>query len=569
MTGASEVSEAGEPVTYDGEVRSPERPLVPIVYGDSDGRAAVAAARRVLDAAAEMVGREVEWVDLPVGKAGRDGERTAPDTAVRTLRRLRVALLGPPDAETADVYRTLRRRLDLHATVTVAAPLPGAGQPMGNAPETDVVLFREATEDVAAGIEFGPGTAGADRLQQFLEAEGEDAASAGETGIGVRPVSRPGTERIVETAVEYALDADRDRVTVAHQGNLTPATDASFRDWALAHLDAEYGDATVSDAAFRADHGGVYPEDELVVGARDADGLCRELLTDPGGHDVVVAPALAGAYLSTVLSAVGGGIGVTPTAALGAGRMLAGPMDGPTARDGEDAPAPIATVRSGCLLFEYIGWDDAAAVARDALRATVAGGVVPRGTAGRVGGVTTAAFTERVVERIVRTVERSLSGAPHTTPEERRTIKRLIASLHDAVFDDRLSADDIELTDLRDETAEAEIYLPEVGINVRYWRRWSVERRIEVLLHELAHVENYADDHAPTFYDRLVELTEIAADHRPELEVSFGEPIDFDRVKRHVVESVHEETIEPDMETVAERQRRLREAFGLGDAEHY
>jgi isocitrate dehydrogenase len=110
---------------------------------------------------------------------------------------------------------------------------------------------------------------------------------------------------------------------------------------------------------------------------------------------------------------------------------------------------------------------------------------------------------------------------------------------------------------------EAEIYLPSVGINFRYWRLWSVERRIEVLLHELAHVENYEDDHAPAFYERLVELVEIAEDRRPDLEASFGTSIDFDLVKRHVVESVHEYVIERDIDTVAERRRAVGRALGV------
>lgn len=562
----------GTPVEYDGTFRSPERPAVPVVHGDGVGREVVPAARRVLDAAAETTGRAVEWVRLHAGDAARERYGTPlPEETVETLRDLRVGLVGPLRRDADEVYGALCRRLDLHANVYPTTPLAGVPTPVPGAGETDIVLFREATEDVAGGIEFAPGAAALGRARRFLaETLGDRGAiHDGPAGLGVRPITEFATERVVERAVEYALDADRDAVTVVHQGDLTPATDASFREWALAHVGTEYAGATVTEAAFREEYGGTYPEDEVVVGTREATEVCRDLVTDPAAYDVLVAPALCGVYVSDVAAAVTGGRGVAPGATVGDGRVIAGPRHGP-AGAGDRGADPIATIRSGCLLFETIGWDDTAAVTREAVETALAPG--PR-TRDRDAALWTSRSTDAFVDRVVDHLGGGGRSSPdpgvRTTPEERTAIKRAIVSLHNTVFEDRLSERELELNQLRGDDEEAEIYLPAVGINFRYWRLWSVERRIEVLLHELAHVENYEDDHAPAFYDRLVELTEIAEDRRSDLEASFGTTIDFDLVKRHVVESVHEETIEPDVETVAARQRRLCDAFDLSDVAHY
>lgn len=148
-----------------------------------------------------------------------------------------------------------------------------------------------------------------------------------------------------------------------------------------------------------------------------------------------------------------------------------------------------------------------------------------------------------------------------TTPEERAVLKETIVGVYNAVFEDHLEPDDIHLNQLHSPDNEADIYLPEIGINVELWRRWSDERRLEVLLHEFAHVEDYEDDHAPSFYDRLVELVGLARDRPEAIEEVFGVPIDFDAVERHVVRSVHEDTIEGAVDSVEDRRTALRSAF--------
>jgi isocitrate dehydrogenase len=237
------------------------------------------------------------------------------------------------------------------------------------------------------------------------------------------------------------------------------------------------------------------------------------------------------------------------------------------ARPGDRAASernPIGLLLAGRLLFEYLGWQDAASVVRDAIAGTLADGLLPPGVRhGNARGtpVSVETFADAVVERLDPSAEEPGSGGVRSSAEERAAIKGAIASLHNALFEDELAPADVTLNQLLDEDEEADVSLPEVGINFYYWRRWSVERRLEVLLHELAHVDEDPGepDHGDEFYERLVELTELAAEWQPELEAVLGDPLDFDRVVRLVVEPVHEETIEPDRDSVAERRRELRD----------
>jgi len=573
-----EVPDSGDRIQYDSEAGTfsqVESPIIPVVTGDGVGGAVVPAARRVLDAAAEEMGRTVHWMNVFAGgEAETLYNEPVPQETVTAFERYRVGLVGPLSTRSEQRLRTtLWERLDLEAEIGPISHLTWTPSSVTTRDEVDLVCFRDITEDAAAGLEFDANSVDVDRIRTFIDTElDRPGIDTGPAGISIRPITRTGTERLVERAVEFALDRDRNRVTIVHQSDQLPATDGGFRTWALEYLDAEYADATISEDVFRSEYE-TYPDDELVVDARYTDDVYRQLITDPGDLDVLVAPALAGAYLFTLGSEVVGGAGVTPSAAVSDGLFLAGPQHGadPDVGD-EDETNPIATIRAGCLLFEELGWGDAAGVVRDAVEATLADGIVTRDLACRTERctvVTTQTFTTQVVEHIRTPREQDMSGGVQTTAEERAGIKSMIAGLYNVLFEDQIVPMDIHLNQLRCEDEEADVYLPEVGINFRYWRLWSVERRLEVLIHELAHVENYDDDHEPSFYDRFVELTEIAEDWQAELEVVFDKQIDFELVKRHIAESVHEETIEPDIESVEERQQALRRAFGLPEDGYY
>ncbi len=573
------VPPAGDRVRYDTETEkfsSSGEPIVPFVYGDAVGESVVSAARRVLDTAADEMGRGVRWMRVYAGSDAVDRYGTPlPDETVRALESFRVGLVGPIMASNRDTAESLRRRLDLTAEVQPVSHLNWTPSSVSTRNKMDIVCFRDITEDTAARLEFGDGSAGASYLREFLENEDGYTPPDGEAAFGIRPVSRNTTERLVRRAAEYAFDSDRNRLTVVHQGDQLPATEGGFRRWATDYLEEEYSDSVVSEEVFEKEYD-AYPEDKLVVGERYTDEVCRELLTRPSEYDVLVAPSGSGAYVSTVASEAVGGCGVTPSMYVGDGHVLAGSSTAKSQPETAENANPIATIRAGCLIFELLGWEDAAGVVRDSLETTLSEGVLTRDLTRRTARaevVGTEEFADTVVEGIYASHKKDSDGTAssgvRTTAQERAGIKRMIAGLYNILFEDWIGPTDIELNQLRKEDEEADIYLPEVGINFRYWRLWSAERRVEVLLHELAHIENYDDGHAPSFYDRLVELTFIAEDWQAELELLFDDTVDFDVVKRLLVESVHEDTIETDIESVEDRKHALREDFGLTSGEHY
>lgn len=562
----------------DGALRVPPSPVIPVARGDHDSL--IPAVRRVLDAAAAAVGREIRWLHVQVGdRAIESRGRPVPAEAVRALRRCRLGLVGPLGSTrraTRRRERTLRNRLGLMAALERSIPMPGPGWSADGDAAPNLTVVRDITEDAYAGIGFDPDVADAASFAAFLRKSGADVSTlpAGPAGYSVRPVSRAVTESLVERAIEHALDTDARRLTVVHQGDLARATEDRFREWARSYLATEYPEATLDEASYQlADCDGSYPDDEVLVGDRYTDEAIRELVTAPGNLDVVVTPGLPGRYLSDLAAALGGGYSPAGVA-VGDARMIA-PASFATAvprTDDGRALDPVGPIGSGALLFERMDWTDAAAVTRDALSATLSAGIFPPGsTANHPGSDPSGheAFAAAVVDRIE---SGDATGSPHrrTTPAERAAITALVAGLHNIVLGGDLSPRDVVLNQLLAADEEADISFPAVGLNLEAWRSWGVERRMEVLLHELAHVDEGPDepDHGDAFYERLVDLTGVATDRRADLAALFGSPIDVDRLRRHIVESVHEETIEPE-DDVAARQRMLRARFGLAVDAHF
>lgn len=571
------IPEAGEVIEYDDGFRSPESPIVPVAHGADN--TVVSATRRVLDAAVDLLGREIHWLRIYTGAEARARyDDPLPRDTVRALRQFRLGLVGTPTASREDAVALeteLQRRVGLTAAVDQRSRLEWLPSPLRTGRNMELTVFRDVTEDAAAGIEYQSGSAETAKFGEFLRstASTPERIPEGPTGYGVRPISANATESVVDAAMDYAFDRDRDTVTIGHQGDRLPASEGSFLEWAQAYLEDEYGDAILDEQTFHEEYDGSYPDDEIVILQRRTDELCGDLLTRPEEYDVVVAPAMGGIYVSAVAAEAIGGVGVGSGVTIGDGRIIASPQLTTEQRDGKADENPIGTILSGCLMLECIGWDDTASAVRKAISIALADGLFPHDLyrrSARGTPVTADAFADAVIEGLARNDRERGSGGVHTTADERAEIRRTIAGLYNILFEDRLSPRDIELNQLLGEDEEADVYLPAVGLNFYYWRRWSTERRLEVLLHELAHVEEESGerDHGDEFYDRFAELTELAAAWKPELEELFGEPIDFGGVRRFIVESVHEETIEPDIESVRERRRTLRERFDIDAGTH-
>ncbi|PSP17260.1 NADP-dependent isocitrate dehydrogenase [Halobacteriales archaeon QH_10_67_13] len=378
----------GEPVRVrDAEADElivPETPIVPILYGDGIGADVGPAAREVLTAAANATGRDVAWMRIYAGESAREryGENLPADT-VEAIEEFRVAIKGPLTTPVGTGYRSLnvalRQRLDAYANVRPTYYIEGVPSPVVAPERMDMITFRENTEDVYAGIEFEAGTDEAERVREFIETEMgvEDATHDGPVGLAFKPISEFATKRLVRKAIEYALEHDRETVTLVHKGNIMKFTEGAFRDWGYEVAREEYGEAVITEDTLWEERDGDPPEDAVVVNDRIADNMLQQLLTRTEAYDVLATPNLNGDYLSDAAGGQIGGLGIAPGANFGDGLCLAEPVHGSAPKyAGQDKVNPTAIILSGALLFEYMGWTDAAELIESAVGAAIAKGRV-------------------------------------------------------------------------------------------------------------------------------------------------------------------------------------------------
>ncbi|MCD2204631.1 isocitrate dehydrogenase (NADP(+)) [Halobacterium sp. KA-6] len=409
-----DIPESGEKITYDedaDEIEVPDNPIIPIIFGDGIGKDVAPAAQKVLDAAAEATGRNIEWARVLAGESAREeyGENL-PEETVEAIREHRVAIKGPLTTPVGAGFRSLnvalRKKLDLYANVRPTYYLDGVPSPVKNPEEMDMVNFRENTEDVYAGIEWEAGTDDVEEVRDFVEDEMgfDETIHQGDVGIGIKPISEFGTKRLVRRAIEYAIENDRDSVTLVHKGNIMKFTEGAFRDWGYEVAAEEFPEETIDEDTLWEEYDGEAPEDQVVVKDRIADNMLQQLLTRTENYDVLAMPNLNGDYLSDAAGAQIGGLGIAPGANFGDGRVLAEPVHGSAPKHaGKDKANPTALILSGKLMLESIGWDDAADLVHEAVEAQISEHRVTYDLERQVeGGVklSTSEYAEEVVERI-------------------------------------------------------------------------------------------------------------------------------------------------------------------------
>jgi isocitrate dehydrogenase len=385
-----EVPDAGERIVAGGDgLEVPDTPIVPILHGDGIGKDVGPAAQRVLDAAAEATGREISWMRVYAGESAREryGEDVnLPDETVEAIREHRIAIKGPLTTPVGAGYRSLnvalRQTLDLYANVRPTYYLDGVPSPMKAPEEMNMVTFRENTEDVYAGIEWEAGTDEVEQVREFVEAEMgfDDVMHEGPIGIGIKPISEKGSKRLVREAIDYALEHDRDKVTLVHKGNIMKFTEGQFGEWGMEVADEEYPDEDVfaaPDSLWEAQDEVDIPEDAVMVEERLADAMLQWMQLRTDEFDVLAMPNLNGDYLSDAAGAQIGGLGIAPGGNFGDNMMLAEPVHGSAPkRAGQNMANPTALILSGRLMFDYMGWQDAATLIRDAVEQTISAGTV-------------------------------------------------------------------------------------------------------------------------------------------------------------------------------------------------
>jgi isocitrate dehydrogenase len=411
------VPDEGEAVTLveagEDELDVPDHPIVPIIYGDGIGVDVGPAAQTVLAAAARATGRDISWMRVYAGESARDkyGENL-PDDTVAAIREHRVAIKGPLTTPVGAGFRSLnvalRKKLDLYTNMRPTYHLDGVPSPVTNPGAMDMVNFRENTEDVYAGIEWEAGTDGVERVREFVEEEMgfDDTIHEGPVGIGVKPITEFGTKRLVRKAIDYALENDRDSVTLIHKGNIMKFTEGQFRDWGYEVAEEEYGDEVITEDTLWEVRDGEQPAGTVVVNDRIADNMLQQLLTRTDQYDVLAMPNLNGDYLSDAAGAQIGGLGIAPGANIGDGRILAEPVHGSAPKyAGQDKVNPCAMILSGRIMLEYLGWDDAADLVRDAVENTIVDGTVTYDLERQIEGgtkVATSEFADAVVDEVER-----------------------------------------------------------------------------------------------------------------------------------------------------------------------
>lgn len=383
-----EVPEDGAQITLkegtDDELEVPDNPIIPIIYGDGVGSDVGPAAQKVLEAAAEETGREINWMRLYAGESAREKyDENLPDETVEAIKEHRVAIKGPLTTPVGAGFRSLnvalRKKLDLYANVRPTYHLDGVPSPVKNPGEMDMVTFRENTEDVYAGIEWEAGTDDVQEVKEFVENDmGFDSTiHDGPVGIGVKPITEFGTKRLVRRAIDYALEHDRDSVTLVHKGNIMKFTEGQFRDWGYEVAEEEYGDEVITEDTLWEEKDGEAPDDAVVVNDRIADNMLQQILTRTDEYDVVATMNLNGDYMSDACGAQIGGLGIAPGSNFGDGLLLAEPVHGSAPKyEGQDKVNPTAMILSGRMMLEYLGWSDAADLVRDAVEETISSGKV-------------------------------------------------------------------------------------------------------------------------------------------------------------------------------------------------
>ena len=414
----------------DGNYQIPDNPIIPFIEGDGTGRDIWKASQRVFDAAVEKAfggRRKIQWFEIFAGeKAFRQFSNWLPDDSVNAARDLRVSIKGPLTTPVGGGIRSLnvalRQILDLYSCVRPVKYYQGVPSPVKHPEKLDIVIFRENTEDVYAGVEFKQGSEDAGRLISFLN---DDLLKGGkkkvrtDSGIGIKPISIFGTKRLVRYAIRHALETGRKTVTLVHKGNIQKFTEGAFREWGYEVATEEFRDQTVTEReswilgnqeadpgltveqnaaliepglefapppfrdavyleiksvldAIGKSHGKGAWKSKILVNDRIADSIFQQIIIRPADYSVLATSNLNGDYISDAAAAQVGGLGIAPGANIGDGYAVFEATHGTAPKYADkDVINPGSVILSGVMLLDFIGWKAAAKMIENAMEKTI------------------------------------------------------------------------------------------------------------------------------------------------------------------------------------------------------
>jgi isocitrate dehydrogenase len=388
-----------------GVLRVPEEPIIPFIEGDGTGVDIWPASKLVFDAAASKHGKKISWKEVLAGQKAFDATGDwLPEETVQAFRDHLIGIKGPLTTPVGGGIRSLnvalRQIMDLYVCLRPVRWFTGVPSPVKHPEKVDMVIFRENTEDVYAGKELQEGTPEVKRLIDFLHDEyGWEIRP--DSGIGIKPISETGSKRLVRAAIEYAVRRKRNSVTLVHKGNIQKFTEGAFRNWGYELVREEF-----SDVAVGWDDCGGNPGEKILVKDNIADITLQQVLTRPDDFDVIATTNLNGDYLSDALAAQVGGIGIAPGGNInyvtGHGVFEATHGTAPKYA-GQDKVNPGSVILSGVMMFEHLGWQDAADDIVHALEATIADKIVTYDFARLMEGATevrTSEFAAAICDRL-------------------------------------------------------------------------------------------------------------------------------------------------------------------------
>jgi isocitrate dehydrogenase len=391
----------------DGTLQVSDNPIIPFIEGDGTGIDIWPAAKLVLDAAAKKHGKTIEWKEVLAGQKAYDATGNwLPDETVEVFQEYLIGIKGPLTTPIGGGIRSLnvalRQILDLYVCLRPVRWFEGVPSPVKHPEKVDMVIFRENTEDIYAGLEVEAGSAEAKRLREMLaEFGGRWAEIREDSGIGIKPISETGSKRLIRAALNYAINRGRESVTLVHKGNIMKFTEGAFRAWGYELVRDEFADKAVGW-----DDCDGKPGDRILVKDNIADITLQQVLTRPDEFDVIATMNLNGDYLSDALAAQVGGIGIAPGGNINyvTGHGIFEATHGTAPKyAGQDKVNPGSVLLSGVMMYEHLGWQDAADDIVRALEATIADKVVTYDFARLMEGATEvkcSEFAQAIVDRL-------------------------------------------------------------------------------------------------------------------------------------------------------------------------
>lgn len=381
-------------INSDGSLQVPDCPVIPFIEGDGIGPDIWQATRMVVDSAVKTAynnSRKISWLEALAGeKAYQQTGNWLPDETLDTIRAHVVAIKGPLTTPVGKGIRslnvTIRQVLDLYACIRPVKYIDSVPSPMKRPEKINMVVFRENTEDVYAGIEWQAKSEAAGRVISFLKDE-MGISIPSDSGIGIKPISEKNTKRLVARAISYALENNLESVTLMHKGNIMKFTEGAFNRWGYEVAEERFGDRSITEEELFGTYNGMRPEGKVIIKDRIADMLFQQVLLRPDEYHVIATPNLNGDYLSDALAAQVGGLGMAPGANISDKCAVFEATHGTAPKyAGQDKVNPCSLILSAAMMLDYMGWKEASLLTGRALQATIQDGTVTYDLARQITG---------------------------------------------------------------------------------------------------------------------------------------------------------------------------------------